>query len=74
MDIIILILPLFLVGFIYFTPSYIASKKNKYNKTFIYFLNFFLGWSLFGWLAALYLSLKKDQRDYLSGHNKGVRM
>ncbi|UHA62626.1 hypothetical protein KDJ21_017940 [Metabacillus litoralis] len=34
----------------------------------------FLGWSLFGWLAALYLALKKDQRDHFSEHNKGLRM
>ncbi|MCM3409731.1 superinfection immunity protein [Metabacillus litoralis] len=46
------ILPLILIGSIYFIPSFIASKKNKYNKTLIYFINIFLGWSLFGWLAA----------------------
>jgi len=68
------ILPLILIGSIYFIPSFIASKKNKYNKTLIYFINIFLGWSLFGWLAALYLALKKGQRDHFSEHNKGLRM
>ncbi|MGD6846370.1 superinfection immunity protein [Rossellomorea aquimaris] len=72
MEVIMVILPLILIGFIYFIPSYIASKKNKHNKILIYIINFFLGWSLFGWFAALFLALKKDHRDQLSINNKGL--
>lgn len=71
MEVIMVILPLILIGFIYFIPSFIASKKNKHNKILIYIINFFLGWSLFGWFAALFLALKKDHRDQLA-MNKGL--
>jgi hypothetical protein len=74
LEFIIYILPLILVGIIYFIPSYIASKKNKYNKNLIYIINFFLGWSLFGWLGALYLALKDDQHNQLSSKNKRLNI
>lgn len=71
LELIIAILPLIIIGIIYFIPSYIASKKNKYNKTLIYTINFLLGWSLFGWFGALYLALRNEQRDQLSVKVKG---
>ncbi|WP_240628612.1 superinfection immunity protein [Bacillus salacetis] len=58
------IIPILLAAFVYLIPSIIAKTKNKHNKIKIYFINFFLGWLLFGWFAALYLSLKKDDRDH----------
>ncbi|WP_240189863.1 superinfection immunity protein [Bacillus sp. P14.5] len=52
----------------YFIPSFVAKHRNKHNKILIYFINIFLGWILIGWFAALYLALKKEDRDHpLSG-------
>ncbi|MRI65307.1 superinfection immunity protein [Gracilibacillus lacisalsi] len=46
--------------FIYFIPSILATKKNKPNKIIVYIINLFLGWTLLGWIAALYLALKSN--------------
>ncbi|WP_366164078.1 superinfection immunity protein [Bacillus infantis] len=46
-------------------PSIIAKRKNKSNRVVIYFINIFLGWSLIGWFAALFLAVRKDQRNVL---------
>lgn len=43
----------FLVGvLIYFAPSFVAFARNHQNAMAIFTLNFFLGWTFFGWVAA----------------------
>jgi hypothetical protein len=47
-----------LIGFglaiaFYFLPYYFAKQNNKKNKTAIGILNFFLGWTIIGWVIAL---------------------
>lgn len=49
-----------IIGGIYFIPSIIALVRKKRNKIAIIALNFFLGWSLIGWVVALVWALKKD--------------
>ena len=44
----------------YFIPSIIAFHKSHLSKGAILALNFFLGWTLLGWVAALVWSLKYD--------------
>jgi len=48
-------------GVIYFIPSIIA--KNNYNTKFnsIFLINFFLGWTIVGWVVALMMSLEKNK-------------
>ncbi|MFC4402552.1 superinfection immunity protein [Gracilibacillus xinjiangensis] len=60
MEILAIIIATAAMIFLYFTPSILAARKNSNNKITIYLINFFLGWSLFGWLAALYLALQKN--------------
>ena len=43
---------------IYFVPSLIAQSREHRNRIPIFFLNLFLGWSLFGWVFSLVWSLK----------------
>ncbi|AGX02045.1 MULTISPECIES: superinfection immunity protein [Bacillaceae] len=59
------IIPLLIGVVFYFIPSIIAKRKNKSNRVVIYFINIFLGWSLIGWFAALFLAVRKDQRNVL---------
>jgi len=43
--------------FCFFTPYYIAGSRNHPNKYPILAINFFLGWSLIGWVIALVWAL-----------------
>jgi hypothetical protein len=48
-------------GFVmYFLPSIIALARNKHDITAIVLLNFFLGWSIIGWVIALVWAAKND--------------
>ncbi|MGA2695405.1 MAG: superinfection immunity protein [Terriglobales bacterium] len=54
-------LPIFGFGFvIYFVPFIIALAKSKRNTLTIFLINFFLGWSLIGWIVALVMALRDD--------------
>lgn len=41
-----------LVVWIYFLPAYFAYRRQHANRGAILVLNFFLGWTLLGWVAA----------------------
>ena len=48
------LLLILLFGFpLYFLPSIIAKFRNNSNTTGIFVLNFFLGWTIIGWIGAL---------------------
>jgi hypothetical protein len=49
---------IFLFGFLYFLPSIIA--RNKKNFLAIFVLNFFLGWTIRGWVGALVWACLKE--------------
>lgn len=51
---------LFIYLLIYFLPSIVARKKENFKAIFA--LNFFLGWSFLGWVAALVWALMKEKR------------
>ena len=54
-------LPFFGIGFVmYFLPSIIALARSKRDITAIVLLNFFLGWTMIGWVVALVWALKTD--------------
>jgi hypothetical protein len=56
-----LLIPIFGFGFvIYFLPSLIALMRNKRDITAIVLLNFFLGWTMIGWVVALIWAVKTD--------------
>lgn len=53
--------PFFGFGFVvYFLPSLIALVRDKRDKLSIFLLNFFLGWSIIGWVVSLVWALKTD--------------
>jgi Superinfection immunity protein len=54
-------LPFFGFGFVmYFLPSIIAFSRSKRDTSAIVLLNFFLGWTLIGWVVALVWAAKND--------------
>lgn len=53
MEILISILVVSAVGIIYFLPCIIASQRKHPQSNAIGVINFFLGWTLIGWVGAL---------------------
>lgn len=56
---------LFFPGFsfglvMYFLPSIVALIRGKRDITSIVLLNFFLGWTMIGWVVALVWAVKTD--------------
>ena len=45
---------------LYFLPSIIALARSKRDLLAIFLLNFFLGWSVIGWIVALVWAAKND--------------
>lgn len=43
----------------YFLPTIIALLRQQPNSLAIFLLNFFLGWTFFGWVVALVWSVTK---------------
>lgn len=56
------IFPLFLL-LLYFLPSIVAGLRQKSNFLAIFLLNFFLGWTLIGWVISLVWAVKNDFVD-----------
>jgi hypothetical protein len=44
---------LFIAFLLYFLPTFVARGRGNPNKTAVFVLNLFLGWSLIGWIIAL---------------------
>lgn len=56
-----LFFPFFGFGFVmYFLPSIVALARGKRDLAGIVVLNFFLGWTMIGWVVALVWALKTD--------------
>ncbi|HEY1658010.1 MAG TPA: superinfection immunity protein [Candidatus Sulfotelmatobacter sp.] len=54
-------LPIFGFAFVmYFLPTIIAFARSKRDTMAILVLNFFLGWTMIGWIVALVWALKTD--------------
>jgi len=49
------------LGFVmYFLPSIVAFARSKRDTASIVLLNFFLGWTMIGWVVALVWAFKAD--------------
>lgn len=61
MHLLALFFPIFGFGFVmYFLPSIIALIRSKRDLLSIFLLNFFLGWTMIGWIIALVWAAKAD--------------
>lgn len=52
-----------LIGVIYFSPAINAYSKKKRNRKAVLVLNFFLGWTLIGWVVALVWATTVDKEE-----------
>ncbi len=60
----IVLIFLWLVGIgVYFIPTIVAFRRDKSNKIPILVLNFFLGWSLIGWVVSLVWALSNSEKQ-----------
>ena len=63
--------------YLYFIPAMVARHSRKTNFGAILALNFFLGWTLIGWVAALVWALTRDAaaviHDELAATQSGRR-
>jgi hypothetical protein len=63
MHLLILLFVLAVLCVPYFIPAIIAFARNKTSRFAILALNFFLGWSIVGWVVALVWAVKDDAVD-----------
>ena len=56
MESILLLIVVTIILCIYYIPYLIADVRNIKNKTSVFWLNTFFGWSGFGWLALIFYS------------------
>lgn len=47
-------------SFLYFLPFILALARGKRDVLGIFLLNFFLGWTVIGWIVALIWAVKQD--------------
>lgn len=64
-----LIFIIFLVP--YFLPSIVAFSRGKDNAAAVFILNFFLGWTLIGWVVCLVWALSSNKSTTVIVNNTG---
>jgi hypothetical protein len=45
---------------VYFTPSIVADRRGRRDVLLLALMNALLGWTIVGWLSALYWALHRD--------------
>ncbi len=50
---------------IYFLPSIVGAYRHKRNSAAIFILNFFLGWTLIGWIIALIWAASYEEKTHV---------
>src|SRR5260370_31162898 len=60
MDVVVTLIIVAVSLLIYFVPYIMARENKKQNAGAIGALNFFLGWTLVGWVVALVWAISKD--------------
>ena len=56
-------------AFLYFLPSLTARSRNARHETGIVLLNFFLGWTVLGWLLAMTWAVSTDPNARFTSTN-----
>ena len=54
-----------LMFFLYFAPAIVASSRQHPSATAIWFANFFLGWTVVGWIGCLIWAIGVPRRPVL---------
>lgn len=59
---------------LYFLPTILAFSKKKSNKSIIFLVNFFLGWSVIGWIVSLIWALSSDNSQTVIVNNNPTNL
>jgi hypothetical protein len=59
-EILLILIAAFPFFILYLLPTIIAYLRKKSNLTIIFLVNFFLGWSLVGWIVSLIWALSSE--------------
>jgi hypothetical protein len=59
---------------LYFLPTILAFSKKKSNKSVIFLVNFFLGWSVIGWIVSLIWALSSDNSQTVIVNNNPTNL
>ena len=70
MESILLLIIVTIILSIYYIPYLIADVRNIKNKTSVFWLNTFFGWSGFGWLALIFYSSLVSKSSSISVNDK----
>ena len=57
MDLIVTVLIAIALGAVYCLPMIVASRRKHHQRNSIAIINFFLGWTVLGWIIALAWSM-----------------
>ena len=66
MDLILTLLIFTILLCIYYIPFLIAEVRKIKNKTSVFWLNTFFGWSIIGWLVLIFYSSLINKADSIS--------
>lgn len=58
---------------LYFLPSILADRRKRYDVLTLALFNACLGWTVFGWLLALYWSLQPNPPRNVAGEVEETR-
>ena len=61
---------IFIIIVLYFLPTISAFERKKKNTSSIFVINFFLGWTIIGWIVALSWALSKDDKQVITVHTE----
>lgn len=59
---------------LYFLPTIFAFSRKKNNKGIIFLINFFLGWSVIGWIVSLIWALSSDNNQTIILNNNPLNV
>ncbi len=57
---------------LYFLPTIIGASRHKTNLVGIFLVNFFLGWSVIGWIVALVWAVSTERVDQVQYAVTGI--
>ena len=60
---------LLIISSLYFIPTIIAFSRKRNNRTAIFILNLFLGWTFVGWIASLVWACVADKPQTIVVNN-----
>jgi len=68
-ELLILLITAISILLLYFLPTILAFSRKKNNKSIIFLVMFFLGWSVIGWIVSLVWAISPDNSQTIIVNN-----